>query len=104
MVLLDLLLVPLLSLLDDMLPNKARKIIGTILLSIGLIMSIIGVAVLGLFRGLENTSGLGGVGGFVAFLLLVLGITISIIASTFFMKNLTETFDEILAEEDSESA
>jgi uncharacterized membrane protein required for colicin V production len=65
-------------------------------------MSIIGVAVLAI--GGEDTSGLGGVGGFVALILLVLGIIISIFASTFFMKNLTETFDEILAEEDFESA
>jgi hypothetical protein len=39
-----------------------------------------------------------------AWFVLGLGIIISIFASTFFMKNLTETFDDILAEEDSESA
>jgi hypothetical protein len=51
-----------------------------------------------------DTSGLGGVGVLLAWFVLGLGIIISIFASTFFMKNLTETFDDILAEEDSESA
>ena len=88
--------------IDEMLPKKARRIIGTILLSIGIIVSIIGVVVLA--DGGEDTSGLGGVGVLLAWFVLGLGIIISIFASTFFMKNLTETFDDILAEEDSESA
>ncbi len=102
MVLLDLFLIGILRAIDEMLPNKVRKIIGTILLSIGIIMSIIGVAVLA--TGGEDTSGLGGVGGFVALILLVLGIFISIFSSIFFMTNSTEIEEEILAEEDSESA
>ena len=91
-----------LSAIDEMLPKKARRIIGTILLSIGIIVSIIGVVMLVIGGG--DTSGLGGVGVLLAWFVLGLGIIISIFASTFFMKNLTETFDEILAEEDSESA
>ena len=91
-----------LSAIDEMLPKKARRIIGTILLSIGIIVSIIGVVILATEGG--DTSGLGGVGVFLAWFVLGLGIIISIFGSTFFMKNLTETFDEILAEEDSESA
>ena len=91
-----------LSTVDEMLPKKARRIIGTILLSMGIIVSIIGVVILATEGG--DTSGLGGVGVFLAWFVLGLGIIISIIASTFFMKNWTETFDEILAEEDSESS
>ena len=91
--------------IDEMLPKKARRIIGTILLSIGIIVSIIGVVmVLLVLQEGGDTSGLGGVGVFLAWFVLGLGIIISIFASTFFMKNLTETFDDILAEEDSESA
>ena len=91
-----------LSAIDEMLPKKARRIIGTILLSMGIIVSIIGVVILATEGG--DTSGLGGVGVLLAWFVLGLGIIISIFASTFFMKNLTETFDEILAEEDSESS
>ena len=94
-----------LSAIDEMLPKKARRIIGTILLSIGIIVSIIGVVmVLLVLQEGGDTSGLGGVGVLLAWFVLGLGIIISIFASTFFMKNLTETFDEILAEEDSESS
>lgn len=94
-----------LSAIDEMLPKKARRIIGTILLSIGIIVSIIGVVmVLLVLQEGGDTSGLGGVGVLLAWFVLGLGIIISIFASTFFMKNLTETFDDILAEEDSESA
>jgi uncharacterized membrane protein len=81
--------------IDEMLPKKARRIIGTILLSIGIIVSIIGVVmVLLVLQEGGDTSGLGGVGVLLAW--FVLGLV--------FMKNLTETFDDILAEEDSESA
>tara|TARA_B100001013_G_C24297011_1_gene319190 strand:+ start:117 stop:425 length:309 start_codon:yes stop_codon:yes gene_type:complete len=88
--------------INEELPKKARRIIGTILLSVGVIVSIIGVALVTMMWG-EDASGLGGLGVLYAWFVLGLGIIISIIASTFFMKNWTETFDEILAEEDSES-
>ena len=55
-----------------MLPAKARRIVGIVLLSVGIFLGIIGLLLMKLFEGAD--SGLGGIGELIWLILLGLGI------------------------------
>ena len=68
-----------------MLPVKTRRIVGIILLSLGIILSIIGL--LGMMYLIQDTgSGLGGIGHLIWFILLGLGIISMVMSIHFFRK------------------
>ena len=67
-----------------MLPAKARRIVGIVLLSVGIFLSIIGLLLMKLFEGADN--GLGGIGGLIWLILLGLGIISMVVSISFFRK------------------
>ena len=68
-----------------MLPAKARRIVGIVLLSVGIFLSIIGLLLMKLFEGANNDR-LGGIGGLIWLILLGLGIISMVISTSFFKK------------------
>ena len=68
-----------------MLPAKARRIVGIVLLSVGIFLSIIGLLLMKLFEG-ANSDGLGGIGGLIWLILLGLGIISMVVSISFFRK------------------
>ena len=69
-----------------MLPAKPRRIVGIVLLSVGIFLGIIGLLLM-VFEGADN--GLGGIGELIWLILLGLGI-ISMVFSINFFKNMIE--------------
>ncbi len=67
-----------------MLPAKARRIVGIVLLSVGIFLSIIGLLLMKLFEGADN--GLGGIGELIWLILLGLGIISMVVSISFFRK------------------
>ena len=67
-----------------MLPAKARRIVGIVLLSVGIFLSIIGLLLMKLFEGADN--GLGGIGELIWLILLGLGIITMVVSISFFRK------------------
>ncbi len=68
-----------------MLPAKARRIVGIVLLSVGIFLGIVGLLLMKLFEG-ANNDGLGGIGGLIWLILLGLGIISMVISTSFFKK------------------
>ena len=68
-----------------MLPANARRIVGIVLLSVGIFLSIIGLLLMKLFEG-ANNDGLGGIGELIWLILLGLGIISMVVSTSFFRK------------------
>ena len=67
-----------------MLPVKARRIVGIVLLSVGIFLGIIGLLLMKLAEGAD--SGLGGMGELIWVILLVIGLVSMGVSINFFRK------------------